>query len=666
MQLRKTAIPGSLILICVMGSYLQAQVSLPSIFSDNMVLQRERAVPIWGHAQAGETIKVSFRDQSVSTVAKSDGRWRVDVPTGKAGGPFEMTIESQIKIVLKNILVGEVWVCSGQSNMQWSVRNSFNAEQEIASANSPEIRLFTVPCVASATPQVDCNSSWVVCSPQTIPDFSAVGYFFGKQLYEHLNVPIGLINTSWGGTNAETWTPRENIAGTPGLEQIRDRLLAMEQSEGKSDQEYLKQLAAWEKASRREDPGNTGFAKGWAKPDTKLDDWQTMDLPGRLDSLSGRCDFDGVVWFRKDVQVPETWAGKELMLELGPIDDYDITYFNGKQIGATGRETKRAWTVSRCYKVPGELVKAGRNVIAVRVVDNFMGGGFFGTAKAMKLWLNKLEPSIMLAGTWQYRIEAEIIPVETTLPKPEPQTSLGGVNSPCALYNAMIHPLLPFAIQGAIWYQGESNAGRAYEYRTLFPAMIQGWRTVWGQGNFPFLFVQLANYMQQKPVPCESNWAELRESQTMTLDASPNTAMAVIIDIGEANDIHPKNKQDVGKRLALAARAKAYGENIVYSGPIYDSMTPEGNKAVIRFRHVGGGLATRDGEDLKGFAIAGADGKFVWAKAKIQGDTVVVWNDDVAKPAAVRYAWADNPVCNLINKAGLPASPFRTDSELMK
>jgi sialate O-acetylesterase len=646
-----------------MGIYAQAEVSLPSVLSDNMVLQRERAVPIWGNAKAGETVKVSFKDQSVSTVTKTDGKWRVDVPTGKAGGPFEMTIEGKNKITLKNILVGEVWVCSGQSNMQWNVANSNNGQQEVAQANFPEIRLFTVPNVAAATPQANCNGCWTACNPETIPNFSAVGYFFGRELYQHLKVPVGLINTSWGGTNSETWTPREVVMEAPGFERIKDLTVAMEKSSTAADEGYLKQLAEWEKATHREPPSNSGFGKGWANVDTDMGEWKTMPQPGRIDNLNGRTNFEGVVWFRKDVDVPEKWAGNDLTLELGIIDDYDVTYFNGKEIGSIGRETMNSWNVARSYKVPGECVKAGRNVIAVRIVDNFMGGGFMSPAETIKLRFNDQEPVIALGNDWKYRIEAEIMPVESNIGRPEPLPALGTANSPCALYNAMICPLVPYAIQGAIWYQGESNAGRPYEYRTIFPEMIKGWRNAWGQGNFPFLFVQLANYMAIQPTPCESNWAALREAQTMTLDAAPNTGMAVIIDIGETNDIHPKNKQDVGKRLALAAKAKAYGENITYSGPIFNSMTVQDNKAVIRFRHVDGGLATRDGEEVKGFAIAGADKKFVWAKAKIEGDTVVVWSDEVAKPVAVRYAWADNPICNLINKAGLPASPFRTDSE---
>jgi sialate O-acetylesterase len=650
---------GILILICTMGIYAQAEISLPNILSDNMVLQRERAVPVWGTATAGEEVKVTFRDQSVSTVAKANGKWRVDVPTGKAGGPFELILEGKNKIVIKNILVGEVWVCSGQSNMQFQLQTANNAAQAIPQANYPKIRLFTVPCVASETPQANCNSSWVACTPETAKDFTAVGYFFGLELYKHLNVPVGLINTSWGGTNAETWTAKETLMSTPGLERIKG-ILEMDEG-GRIFDKFKQQFAEWRAATHRTDPGNTGFVKGWAKPDLSMEGWSEMTLPKYFDDIKADNSFDGVVWLRKTVEVPAGWAGKDLVLEIGPVDDTDVTYFNGEKVGQMGYDTNTWWEAPRTYTVPGKLVKAGTNVIAVRVFDDSLAGGIWGKPEQMKLSLAGETQSIPLAGVWKYKVEAELSPIHPELGKPSIPPMPGVVNYPCTLYNAMIHPLLPFGIQGAIWYQGESNAELAYEYRTLFPAMIQCWRESWGQGNFPFLFVQLANFMAVVPQPSESNWAALREAQTMTLGASPNTGMAVIIDIGEANDIHPRNKLDVGKRLALAARAKAYGENIEYSGPIFDSMKIDGNKATIRFQHTGGGLEAKGGEPLKGFAVAGENKKFVWAKAKIEGDTVVVWSDEIAKPVAVRYAWADNPVCNLINKFGLPASPFRTD-----
>ena len=381
-----------------------------------------------------------------------------------------------------------------------------------------------------------------------------------------------------------------------------------------------------------------------------------MQLPKLWDEPE-LANFDGLVWFRKQVDVPESWAGKELTLELGPIDDMDATWLNGTKVG--GLETPGHYRTNRKYKVSSTVVKAGRNVIAVRVLDTSGGGGIYGRPKQMKLKPVGAsdKEAISLAGPWRYKKGFDL---QSMPPQPKPPTRVNHANAPTALYNAMIAPLIPYGIRGAIWYQGESNASRAYQYRRLFPAMIKCWRQDWGQGDFPFVFVQLANFMAVNPEPAESAWAELREAQSMTL-ALPNTGMAVIIDIGQAKDIHPKNKQDVGRRLALWPLAKTYAKQLVYSGPLYKSMNVEGNKVVLHFDDVGGGLIARGGGPFKGFAIAGADRKFVWADAKIDGNTVVVSSDGVAEPVAVRYAWADNPVCNLYNKEGLPASPFRTD-----
>jgi sialate O-acetylesterase len=370
---------------------------------------------------------------------------------------------------------------------------------------------------------------------------------------------------------------------------------------------------------------------------------------------------DGAVWFRKEIDLPASWAEKDLTLNLTAIDDFDVTYFNGKRVGATGNDTPNSYLVPRRYKVPGSLVQPGRNVIAVRVFDRAGEGGFGRTEVMSVVSVGAKETdAISLAGPWSYKVELALEPKRPDygsrpeLPGPTNQ------NSPSVLYNAMLAPLKPYAIRGVIWYQGESNAGRAYQYRTLFPTMIRDWRTAWNQGEFPFYFVQLANWQAAKAEPGESDWAELREAQTMTLQ-SPQTGMAVIIDIGDANDIHPRNKLDVGKRLAAWALAETYHQKVEPSGPLYDSFSVKDDKITIKFKHVGGGLKTADGGPPKGFAIAGADHKFVWAETRVQGDTVIVWSKAVARPVAVRYAWADNPVANLYNQAGLPASPFRTD-----
>ena len=496
-----------LVIVFVLAGVLSADVRLPSIISDNMVLQQGKAVPIWGWADANEAVTVtgSWGSGKWKTTADQDGKWMVKIDTGKAGGPYEMTVSGKNPITIKNILVGEVWVCSGQSNMEFTVKQAKNSAEEIAEANNyPQLRQFLVGRKVIYTPMYNCNGKWQICSSQTAGTFTAAGYFFGRELNKQLNVPVGLINTSWGGTPAESWMSKEYLENDPNFQPI------------------LKKFEA-----------------------TSAD----------INELKKK--------YREDMQ------------------KYDAV-------------------------VP------------------------------------------------QLKAEGKPLP-----PRPEEPIGPGHPYSPMGLYNGMIVPILPYGIRGAIWYQGESNAWRAYQYRTLFPAMIKNWRDAWHQGDFPFLFVQLANYMQSEPQPVESDWAELREAQLMTLSV-PNTGMAVTIDIGEP-DIHPKNKQDVGKRLALWALAKTYGKNIVYSGPIYKSMKVDGNKAILTFDNVGSGLMAK-GDSLKGFAIAGADKKFVWADAKIEGDTVVASSDKVVSPASVRYAWAINPVCNLYNKEGLPATPFRTDT----
>ena len=482
-------------LILIFNFSVSADVKLPSVINENMVLQQGMKVPVWGWADPGEKVSVEFAGSFYTVSADANGAWKVNLKSMKAGGPYEMKITGKNKITLGNILIGEVWICSGQSNMEFKVSSAINSDKEIAGANYPNIRCFTVKRNVSPDPLKDCSGSWSVCSPATVGSFTAVGYFFGRELMKDLNVPVGLIHTSWGGTPAEVWLSLDGI-----------------KSEGSFN--------------------------------VLLDRWKTI--------IEGK---------------PQA------------IVDY--------------------------YRVEGDKSKTP-----------------------------KPESPVELTPWW-----------------------------PCIpswVYNAMLAPVIPYGIKGAIWYQGESNDSRAYQYRRLFPAMINNWREIWGEGKFPFFFVQLANFKDTAPEPVESNWAELREAQTMTLSL-PKTGMAVAIDIGEGKDIHPKNKQDVGKRLELNALKVAYSKKVVNSGPMYKSMKIKDGKVYLTFNYAGSGLMTKNGESLKGFAIAGADKKFVWAKAEISGDKVVVWSDKVTGPVAVRYAWADNPECNLYNKEGLPASPFRTD-----
>jgi sialate O-acetylesterase len=624
-----------------------SELKTAAVFSDNMVLQQGQPIRVWGRASDGATVTVDLNGQKASATVVG-GKWLVSLKPMALGGPFAMTITAgDKKIEYKNVIVGDVWVCSGQSNMEWPVAATNNAQAEMAAAKLPEIRFFTVEKATSRTPLEDVKGTWVVCSPETVGGFSAVGFYFGRELNKAGIKNIGLINTSWGGTPAEAWTTLETLKGDAEYAPIMQRDTNPDDIRAKLEAKYGKLVTA--ESDRGKLYNDTRMLKeGWAGADVDAAKWETMDLPKNWEQAG--LDIDGIVWFRKQIDLPEAWVGKDLTLEMTPIDDYDITFFNGQKVGGMGLDSGSPWQTPRVYNVPGSLVKAGKNVIAIRVFDTGGGGGITSTNDPFRIRPKggPAEQAKDLKGAWQYRIEG-ISAI----------ASGGEQNNPARLYNAMIDPIVKAPIKGAIWYQGESNAGRAYQYRKLFRDMITDWRKAWKVGDFSFYFVQLANFMDEQPQPVDSAWAELREAQTMTLSL-PNAGMAVIIDVGDAKDIHPRDKQTVGYRLAQVALARDYGKKIEYSGPMYKSMKVEGGAIRLSFDHIRGGLVAKGGE-LVGFAIAGADKKFVWAKAKIDGNTVVVSSDSVAQPAAVRYAWADNPKCTLYNKEGLPASPFRTD-----
>jgi sialate O-acetylesterase len=497
-----------------------------------------------------------------------------------------------------------------------------------------------------------------VCSPSSVADFSAVGYFFGREIHARQKVAVGLIMNPWGGMPAESFTSEEALKADPDFAAILERKRAPTTAATQRAQEMFQRAnAQWEKKYLRKDTGNEGFQNGWAAADADEGDWKTMKLPQHWEDVGLK--IDGAVWFRKTIDIPEAWEGKELALSLGGIDDTDTTYFNGKEVGKT--EGALAVLVQRQYTVPADAVKGGKAVVAVRVFDMLSDGGFYGPAVSMRIGpKDESGKKMPLEGEWKYKVEKAFEQPASVPPRP---TGPAMANAPFLasnIYNAMVWPLVPYGIKGVIWYQGESNADRAEQYRKLFPAMIRDWRSAWGQGEFPFLFVQLANFKAPFDAT-DITWAELREAQTMTLVASPNTGMAVTVDIGETAEIHPKNKQDVGKRLALAAEKVAYGKgDIEYSGPIYQLMKVEEGKVRVTFDHAKG-LKTRDGSPPKGFVIAGSDKKWVSAQAKIDGRDVIVWSDAVKKPVAVRYGWSNDPVTSLYNGADLPASPFRTD-----
>jgi len=636
------------------GSGLWAEVTLPAVFGDNMVLQQGREVTIWGWADPQEkiTIDCNWRQRGWVTSGDNAGKWTIKIDPPEVGGPYKMTISGKNLIEINNILGGEVWLCSGQSNMEWPVAAAANAEREIKESNYPQIRLFTVARKAAAESQADCTGSWSVCGEQTVADFSAVGYFFGRELHEQLKVPIGLINSSWGGTPAEAWTNESWLMKLADFRPKIEQLKYNHEHLTEVQEEYQKQMDQWRQKLTELDDGLRGGGLGWAAPEYDDTGWSVITLPGVYADV-GLGDFDGAVWFRKEVSVPQDWVGKELMMELGAIDDMDITWFNGIKVG--GYEKPGYWQMPRKYQVPASAVKTGKNIIVVRVMDTGGVGGFTGKPGQLILTSGGGEnESIGLAGAWRYKVGLDM---KNQPPQPlPPMLMTNNPNAPGSLYNGMIAPLVPYGIAGVIWYQGESNAARAYQYRELFPTMICCWRQVWGRGDFPFYFVQIAPFRYGEPLIA----AELREAQLMTLSL-PNTGMAVTMDIGDPADIHPKNKQEVGRRLALWALAQTYRrEGLVYSGPLYKEMKVEGDKIILSFTHTGGGLVARGGP-LSHFVIAGEDKKFYPASATIEGETVVVHSDEVAKPAAVRYGWDNEAMPNLFNKEGLPALSFRTD-----
>lgn len=632
-----------ILFLALLSFAAQAAIRLPKILSDNMIIQRNKPITFWGWADANEKVTVQFKQQTKSVKADKSGKWIVTLAAEAAGGPFQIVFKGKNTITLSDVLIGEVWVCSGQSNMEWPLASANNAEAEIKNANYPQIRQFLVQKSVSSKPEEDVKGgSWKICTPENAGEFTAVGYFFARELYAQLNIPVGLVNTSWGGTHSETWTSHEAFEQSPefktmitSMPELDLNVLAKKRNDA---------LLAKLKGMNITLPSSG--SEQWKSASYNDSQWNTMTVPGVWEQQKLE-DLDGILWFRKSVTIAAADAGKEATLELAMIDDMDETYVNGQLVGTTKRYNDK-----RRYTLPASVLKEGINVIAVRITDTGGGGGIYGDAKEMKL-TTASGAVISLAGDWRYTIESVS----------EGTTSVGPNSYPTLLFNAMLYPITNFAIEGVIWYQGESNAGRAYQYRTAFPLMIQDWRKQWKQGDFPFYFVQLASFNSANGTSEHgSTWGELREAQTMTLSL-PNTGMAVTTDIGDPTDIHPRNKQDVGKRLAAIALNKVHGKNNVYSGPVYQAMKVEGNRIRISFTQTGSGLMVKDKYGyLKGFEIAGADQKFYYAKAWIEGNEVVVSSDGVTAPVAVRFGWADNAEeDNLFNKEGFPASPFRTD-----
>ncbi|HRH45881.1 MAG TPA: sialate O-acetylesterase, partial [Pyrinomonadaceae bacterium] len=604
----------------------------------NMVLQRETMIPIWGWANAGEKITVSFNKQTVSAIADANGKWSLKLKPEKAGTDFTLTIKGENTIEIKNVAVGEVWLCSGQSNMEWTVGQSINAEKELADADNPLIRQLKISRNISPTPQNDFKEgSWRVSNSTNTKDFTGVGYFFAKNLYHELKVPIGIINSSWGGTNIETWISREGFESSNEFKEMIAKMpkvdfdkLTRQKIENKT-----KQIEALQGVKLNALDSNAFQQASF--DDSRL---STLNVPQQWESQS-LGEIDGVVWYRKIINLTAEQSKRFAAIELAKIDDNDITFINGVEIGKTNQ-----WDAPRKYKIPNGIFKEGKNVIVVKVIDTGGGGGIYGDPADVKLILG--DENISLAGNWKFQVESLVAKTNEN-------------EFPSLAYNEMINPLIPYSFRGVLWYQGESNASRAYQYRTAFPLLINDWRKKWDK-QFPLYFVQLATYTTAGDSNTGSDWAELREAQTNTLKL-PNTGMVVTTDIGNPKDIHPTNKQEVGRRLAAIALHNVFKKNIIDSGPTFKSIKTEGNKIVVTFENIGNGLMTTDKDGIvKGFEIAGSDQIFYGATATIKGNAVIISSEKVTSPIAVHFGWkGDASANNLFNKEGFPAVPFRTE-----
>ena len=626
-----------------------APVRPARIFADGAVLQRDAEIPVWGRAAVGADVTVAFAGHTRTTTADAAGAWRVVLPAMKAGGPHEMLlIGDGVRLTVRDILVGDVWVASGQSNMEWPVSLTSDAAAAIADATDRNIRELAVPHSYSERPETElAGGQWAVADAEHVGNFSGVGYFFARELRKSVGVPIGIIHTSWGGANIETWMSRAALG-------VSDSALAVAVAKGQADTAALRiALSAKIGPLPSVDSGLVGSRAAWAAPDLADDAWATIVTPGLWES-AGYEGMNGVAWYRTSFTLDPADIREPVRLSLGPIDDSDITWVNGIEVG----RTEQRYAEPRTYTIPASALRAGRNVVAVRVDDTGGGGGIYGSADSVYVEAGGVRRG--LAGTWRFKVGMVSV-------QPDGQR----INKvPTILYNRMIHPLLDVPIKGVIWYQGESNANnmeQATDYRRLFSTMISSWRREWrgtDGRDFPFLWVQLPNFGPVDSIPPgTATWATVRESQAAAL-ALPNTGQVVAIDLGGADELHPRNKKDVGARLALKAREVAYGERVASSGPTYQRYTVGNGRVTIELANIGGGLVSRSTDGgIPGFSIAASDRRFVWANARIEGNRVVVWSDRVAEPVAVRYLWSNSPrLPVLYNREGLPAAPFRTDS----
>jgi sialate O-acetylesterase len=658
-----------------------ADVKLPAIISDHMVLEKAAKVSIWGSGDPGEEVTVSLNGIAATAKADAAGKWMLALNLkDSAPGPFEMTVAGKNKLTLSDVVIGEVWVASGQSNMQFMVREAIGAKGEMARPANPLLRQFAVKMNATSELMDDVQGKWVSASPAIVGNFTAVGYFFAKMLQKELSVPVGLIHISVGGTPCESWTSAEALDSVPDLRATRERLWAAVKEAPEKKKAFIESMEAWTKENGREDKP-CADAAAYTGPEISSDGWVAVKLPGAV--TAPVLPQAGAVWLRKEINFPSAPTEK-FRISL-PIDGFDSVYWNGRLLKQTTfRNFEGLGFVRRRgpFDIMPEDVKVGKNILAIRLYEPTRPAVFPADTGGPRAGSGG---SIKLEGEWLAKTEYEFpaIPAEKLAAAPQPPViPPSPIHVASFLFNGMVRPIIPYAIRGVIWYQGEANTSRAYQYRTTFPLLISDWRKQWNQGDFPFYFCQLPIYRPKASMPGESGWAELREAQSLALKL-PNVGQAVTIDVGETGNLHPRNKKDVGERLALIALAKDYGKAIPFSGPVYDSMKVESGKAILSFLHTDGGLTAKPlpetdvvssltnetatlvrnspNSQLEGFAICGEDRNWTWSDAKIDGDNVIVWSDKVPSPLAVRYAWADNPTCNLTNGSGLPASPFRTD-----
>lgn len=660
----------------------RADVRLPALFSDHLVLQKTGRVPVWGWSDPGEKVSVNLEKAQAETTADSNGKWRAVLDLSALGtGPYELVVSGKNRLVVTDVIIGEVWLCSGQSNMELRMLHSLGSKAEASATALPLLREFTVTKKLSPTPLDDCEGRWNAATGKSILDFGGVSYYFGKRIHQELGVPVGLIRAAWGGTCAEAWTSSEALESDPDLKVGKQTVTALADGAPALESAYYEQYRAWQKANDRQDRQRDEPA-AWASPSLDLKEWKTVQIPGDWKSLG--LPENGATWVRREIEVDARSASEGwLEFVFTRLGGFHEVYWDGQKIGATAVGEGFPDTAPRYRVIGGDKIKPGTHTLALRLFNPAGRGGFVGPAEHLQTAPGKIQ----LAGEWRARVEFELPPAspeqvaaQPTVPARPPFPH----HVASRLYNAMIHPLIPYAIRGVVWYQGESNAGRARQYRTVFPLLVRDWRAQWGEGDFPFYFCQLANFGPHPVEPGDSAWAELREAQADIL-ALPAMGQAILLGTGLTEDIHPQDRRTQGERLARVTLAKTYGHKEPCEGPLYVSMSREGARIRLHFQSAGKLVAAPipkddilrysadqtpmvkplklplEGSALQGFAICGEDRHWRWAQAVIEGDSVVVNSPEVPEPVSVRYAWSDNPVANLTDATGLPAAPFRTD-----